>query len=196
MKIREIFQDKILTFSNLLTTIRIIAGPFLGYYIYKESQTGESRYLVYEIIVVVIIVLSDFFDGFLARMMNQVSKLGQYLDPVADKFAGLFAMTFLVLFKGFPLWVYILALAREVLALIAGIILYTRVDVEVKPNWFGKLAAVSLAFAGTVYILSLEYELWGITLKQFSIFLVVLFYVLGGILYVKTYARYCLESKA
>jgi CDP-diacylglycerol--glycerol-3-phosphate 3-phosphatidyltransferase len=148
------------------------------------------------VIVVVIIILSDFFDGFLARMMNQVTKLGQYLDPVADKFAGLFAMTFLVLFKGFPLWVFILALTREVLAVIAGIILYTRVDVEVKPNWFGKLSAVSLAFAGTVYILSLDYELWGITLKQFSILLLVLFYVLGGIKYIKTYARYYLESKA
>jgi len=196
MKIREIFQDRILTFSNLLTTMRIIAGPFLGYFIYKESQTGDSIYLVYEVIVVAIIILSDFLDGFLARLMNQVSKLGQFLDPVADKFAGLFAMTFLVLFKGFPLWVYILVLAREVLALIAGILLYTRNDVEVRPNWFGKMAAVSIAFAGTVYIISLDYELWGITLKQFSIFLVVLFYVLGGIQYVKTYARYCLESKA
>lgn len=196
MKIREIFQDRILTFSNLLTIIRIFAGPILGYYIYKESQTGDSKYLMCEVIVVVIIILSDFFDGFLARMMNQVTKLGQYLDPVADKFAGLFAMTFLVLFKGFPLWVFILALTREVLAVIAGIILYTRVDVEVKPNWFGKLSAVSLAFAGTVYILSLDYELWGITLKQLSIFLLVLFYVLGGIKYIKTYARYYLESKA
>jgi CDP-diacylglycerol--glycerol-3-phosphate 3-phosphatidyltransferase len=196
MKIREIFQDRILTFSNLLTIIRIFAGPILGYYIYKESQTGDSKYLMCEVIVVVIIILSDFFDGFLARMMNQVTKLGQYLDPVADKFAGLFAMTFLVLFKGFPLWVFILALTREVLAVIAGIILYTRVDVEVKPNWFGKLSAVSLAFAGTVYILSLDYELWGITLKQFSILLLVLFYVLGGIKYIKTYARYYLESKA
>jgi CDP-diacylglycerol--glycerol-3-phosphate 3-phosphatidyltransferase len=196
MKIREIFQDRILTFSNLLTIIRIFAGPILGYYIYKESQTGDSKYLMCEVIVVIIIILSDFFDGFLARMMNQVTKLGQYLDPVADKFAGLFAMTFLVLFKGFPLWVFILALTREVLAVIAGIILYTRVDVEVKPNWFGKLSAVSLAFAGTVYILSLDYELWGITLKQFSILLLVLFYVLGGIKYIKTYARYYLESKA
>jgi phosphatidylglycerophosphate synthase len=151
---------------------------------------------MYEMIVVVIIILSDFFDGFLARLMNQVTKLGQYLDPVADKFAGLFAMTFLVLFKGFPLWVYILALSRELLALIAGIILYTRIDVEVKPNWFGKMAAVSLAFSGTVYILSLDYELWGITLKQFSTCLIVLFYVLGGILYVKTYARHYFGSKA
>jgi len=189
MEVREIFQDKVLTFSNFLTLARIIAGPVLGYFIYKESQTGDSDYLMYEIIAVCIIILSDFFDGFLARLMNQVTRLGQFLDPVADKIAGLTAMTALVLFKGFPLWVCVLALAREAVAVIAGIILYRKRDIEVKPNWLGKLSAVSIAFAGTVYILSLDYEWQGISLKLFSVFLVVLFYVLGGIQYVRTYAR-------
>jgi CDP-diacylglycerol--glycerol-3-phosphate 3-phosphatidyltransferase len=158
MEVREIFQDKVLTFSNFLTLARIIAGSVLGYFIYKESQTGDSDYLMYEIIVVCIIILSDFFDGFLARLMNQVTRLGQFLDPVADKIAGLTAMTALVLFKGFPLWVCVLALAREAVAVIAGIILYRKRDIEVKPNWLGKLTAVSIAFAGTVYILSLDNE--------------------------------------
>ncbi|HPV42946.1 MAG TPA: CDP-alcohol phosphatidyltransferase family protein [Spirochaetota bacterium] len=196
MEVREIFQDKVLTFSNFLTLARIIAGPVLGYFIYKESQTGDSDYLMYEIIAVCIIILSDFFDGFLARLMNQVTRLGQFLDPVADKIAGLTAMTALVLFKGFPLWVCVLALAREAVAVIAGIILYRKRDIEVKPNWLGKLSAVSIAFAGTVYILSLDYEWQGISLKLFSVFLVVLFYVLGGIQYVRTYARYYIEKKA
>src|SRR4030042_1803970 len=130
MKIRDIFQDKIITFSNILTVLRIIAAPFLGYYIYKEYQTRNSAYLKYEIVLVALIVMSDFLDGFLARMMNQVTKLGQFLDPVADKFAGLIALTFLVLFKGFPLWVFLLALIREVLAVAAGIFLYSRMNVE------------------------------------------------------------------
>lgn len=196
MEIRKIFQDKVLTFSNLLTMVRIIAGPILGYFIYKESKSGDSIYLLYELIVVCVIILSDFFDGFLARLMNQVTKLGQFLDPVADKIAALTAMTFLVLFKGFPLWVYVLALTRELLAFIAGVVLYSKMDVEVKPNFFGKLCAVALAFTGTVYIASLDYELWGISLKNFSIFLVVLLYALGGIEYVRTYARYYFEKKA
>lgn len=195
MKIREIFQDRIITFSNLLTSVRIIAGPFLGYFIYRESQTGDQRYLWYEVIVVAIIVISDFFDGFLARLMNQVTKLGQFLDPMADKIAGLIAMVFLVLYKGFPLWVLVVALAREVMAVTAGIVLYTRSDVEVRPNVFGKFCAASLAFAGMVYILNIDYSLMGVTLKDFSIFLVILLYVLGGILYAKSYAGYYLDKK-
>jgi len=196
MKVREIFQDKIFTISNMLSALRIFFGPLLGYYIYLESKTGDPIYLRYEIAVVVLIILSDFFDGKLARHMNQVTKLGQYMDPIADKFAGLIAMTFLVLFKGYPLWVFVLAIVREVFAVIAGVLLYIKKDVEVRPNIFGKLCAASLALSGAVYILNIDYAIAGVTIKQLSIFLVVLFYVLGGLLYVKTYAWSNREKEA
>jgi len=196
MKVREIFQDKIITVSNLLTVMRIIAAPFLGYFIYKEYQTGDTGYVWYEMGVVVFIIMTDFLDGNLARLMNQVSKLGQYLDPIADKFSGLFAMLFLVLYKGFPLWVLVIALAREVVAVIAGILLYMRNDIQVRPNVFGKMCAVSTALCGALYIISLDYSFMGISLKHFSVFLVLLFYGLGGILYIKTYTRQYLDKKA
>ena len=196
MKVREIFQDRIVTVSNLLTLMRIFAAPFLGYFIYKEYQTGDAGYIWYEMGVVVFIILTDFLDGTLARLMNQVSMLGRYMDPIADKFSGLFAMVFLVLYKGFPLWVLVVALTREVLAVAAGVLLYLRDDVQVRPNVFGKMCAVSMAFCGSVYILSLDYSYLGVSLKHFSIFLVILFYGLGGILYIKTYTRQYLDKKA
>ncbi len=195
MRVREIFQDKIITISNLLTVLRIISAPLLGYYIYLENRTGDSSYVAYQVAVVGVIIFSDFFDGFLARLMNQVTRLGQYLDPVADKFAGLIAMTFLVLYKGFPLWVFLLVLIREISAVIAGIALYKKKDIEVKPNIFGKLCAGSMALCGVVYVMSLDYSFKGVTLKAATIFLVLLFYVLGGVLYVKTYLRGGLEKK-
>jgi CDP-diacylglycerol---glycerol-3-phosphate 3-phosphatidyltransferase len=196
MKIKDIFQDKIFTVSNFLTLLRMIVAPCLGYFIYKEHQTGDTGYVWHEMGVVVIIILSDFLDGNLARLMNQVSQLGRYLDPIADKFSGLFAMVFLVLYKGFPLWVLVLALVREVLAVIAGIVLYIKDDIQVRPNVFGKMCAVSMALSGTVYIISFDCSFMGVSLKHFSIFLVLLFYGLGGILYIKTYTRNYLDKKA
>ncbi|MBN2077658.1 MAG: CDP-alcohol phosphatidyltransferase family protein [Spirochaetes bacterium] len=196
MRVQEIFQDKILTLSNLLTVVRIIAGPFLGYFIFLEHRTGDSIYVVHQMAVVGVIILSDFFDGFLARLMNQVTRLGQFLDPVADKFAVLVAMAFLALYKGFPLWVLVLVLVREVSAVIAGVVLYTKRDIEVKPNIFGKLCAASMALSGVIYVISIDYTVMGITVKDASIFLVILFYVLGGIFYVRSYLRGGLEKKA
>lgn len=196
MRPREIFQDKILTLSNVLTLVRIIAGPVLGYFIYLEHRTGDASYVTHQMAVVVVIILSDFFDGFLARLMNQVSRLGQFLDPVADKFAVIVAMVFLALFKGFPLWVLVLVLVREAIAVVAGVILFTKNDIEVKPNIFGKLCAASMALSGIIYVISIDYTIMGITVKDASIFLVILFYVLGGILYVRSYVRGGLEKKA
>ena len=63
MKVREIFQDKIITVSNVLTVMRIIAAPFLGYFIYREYQTGDTGYVWYEMGVVVFIIMTDFLDG-------------------------------------------------------------------------------------------------------------------------------------
>jgi CDP-diacylglycerol---glycerol-3-phosphate 3-phosphatidyltransferase len=196
MKVKEIFQDRIVTVSNFLTILRILVAPVLGYFIYKEHQSGDAVYVWYEMAVVVIIVLSDFLDGTLARLMNQVSQLGRYLDPIADKFSGLIAMMFLTLYKGFPIWVLVLALMREILAVIAGIVLYVKGDIQVRPNVFGKMCAVSMALCGTVYIISIDCSFMGISLKHFSIFLMLLFYGLGGMLYIKTYAKDYFDTKA
>jgi CDP-diacylglycerol--glycerol-3-phosphate 3-phosphatidyltransferase len=194
MRIRDIFKDRILTLSNILTVIRIILAPFLGYCIYRESITGDSTYLIYEIGIVAVIIITDFFDGFFARLMHQVTKLGQFLDPVADKFAGVITLTFLVLYKGFPLWIYSLIIVRETGAVIAGAVLFAKKNIEVKPHIIGKLGVSSLALSGMVYILSLDYSYMGITLKQFTLFLVVLLYILGGLVYVKKYIRYSFEK--
>ena len=189
MKIHDIFKDKVVTVSNLLSFLRIVASPFLGFFIYREALTGEHRYLCYEVITVALIVLSDFLDGFLARLMNQVTKLGQFLDPVADKFSAIIALVFLVLFKGFPLWAFAVVLIREILVVIAGTILFFRRNIEVKPNIIGKICMVSMALSGCLYIFSVDYSLFGVTLKIASVYLVMILYLLGGILYLKTYLR-------
>jgi CDP-diacylglycerol--glycerol-3-phosphate 3-phosphatidyltransferase len=176
--------------------VRIIAGPFLGYFIYLEHRTGDASYVAYQMGVVVVIILSDFFDGFLARLMNQVSRLGQFLDPLADKFAVIIAMVFLVLYKGFPAWVLVLVLVREAAAVVAGVILYTKNDIEVKPNIFGKLCAASMALSGAIFVISIDYTIMGVTVKDASIYMVLIFYVLGGIVYARSYLRGGLEKKA
>lgn len=189
MNPKILFYDKIVTISNFLSVLRVIIAPFIAYFIAMESATGNKLYFYYIIAGMGLIILSDFLDGALARYLNQVTKLGQFLDPMADKISGMFLAFILCIYKGFPVWLFCIALTREVLAVIMGIKLYTKRDVEVRPNIFGKLAAVSLALAGTVYMLGLEYSFFGMSLKDISIFLIVAFYVLGGVMYLKTYVR-------
>lgn len=71
-----------LTLPNILTLSRIFAVPLLGFLLWwPEWQLG---YLV-GFFLYCVIALTDFFDGYLARAQGTVSKLGQFLDPIADK---------------------------------------------------------------------------------------------------------------
>lgn len=71
-----------LTLPNLLTLSRIFAVPLLGFFLWwPDWQIG---YLI-GFVLYCGIAITDFFDGYLARAQGTVSKLGIFLDPIADK---------------------------------------------------------------------------------------------------------------
>ncbi len=70
-----------LSLPNLLTLSRIFAVPILVFLLWRPTP------LDYAIIFVLycIVGITDYFDGYLARAKGQISRLGQFLDPIADK---------------------------------------------------------------------------------------------------------------
>jgi len=70
-----------LSLPNLLTVLRIIAIPAIV--ILTISDIGLFRWIAFALFVLA--AITDFFDGLLARMMNEISPLGRMLDPIADK---------------------------------------------------------------------------------------------------------------
>ncbi len=195
MKFKELFEDKVMTVSNFITAVRILISPFVFYWIYRQSVTGDSYYLQLEFIAFIIIVLSDFFDGFLARLFKQESNLGQFLDPTADKITGAIIGLALVLFKDFPVWFYIIAVAREIIIVYFSAHLFYKKDVGVRPNFFGKICVGLMVIAFFLYALSIDYYLFGFNVKNLAIVSVLLFYILGSILSIKTYSRYYIGRK-
>jgi len=188
MKVSDLFKDRVYTVSNFLSFIRIIAAPYIGWYMYRESITGDSGLRYYQLAGFAVIILSDFFDGYLARLLKQETKLGQFLDPFADKISALLIIFMITLFKEFPVWLCIFIYIREIVVFAAAVFLYSKRDVEVKPNIFGKICVAVGAATALIYTLSIDFEIYGFTLKSIFISLIVLFYILGGILYVKTYS--------
>jgi CDP-diacylglycerol--glycerol-3-phosphate 3-phosphatidyltransferase len=70
-----------LSLPNLLTLSRILAVPLLVYLLWKPSPIDYAITFV----LYCLVGITDYFDGYLARSMGIVSRLGQFLDPIADK---------------------------------------------------------------------------------------------------------------
>lgn len=102
-----------LSLPNILTYLRILAVPLVAASFYLEGDGG--RWLAFGLFAFASI--TDYFDGYLARLWAQQSSLGRMLDPIADKL--LVAVCLLVLagagtVAGWSMWAAVIILMREV----------------------------------------------------------------------------------
>jgi cardiolipin synthase (CMP-forming) len=78
---RGLAKAAMLTLPNLLTLSRIFAVPILVFLLWRPSPVDYAITFV----LYCIVGLTDYFDGYVARTQGQISRLGQFLDPIADK---------------------------------------------------------------------------------------------------------------
>ncbi len=71
-----------LTLPNLLTLSRILAVPILVFLLWRAELV---RIMAITFVLYCLVGITDYFDGYLARAQGTVSRLGQFLDPIADK---------------------------------------------------------------------------------------------------------------
>ena len=74
-------RPTMLTVPNLLTLSRIFAVPILVFLLWRPTPIDYAITFV----LYCIVGITDYFDGYLARAQGQISRLGQFLDPIADK---------------------------------------------------------------------------------------------------------------
>ncbi|MDA8933155.1 CDP-diacylglycerol--glycerol-3-phosphate 3-phosphatidyltransferase [Candidatus Pelagibacter ubique] len=99
---------------NILTIGRIIIVPFFVLAFYLPGFYGDLTACV----LFIIASFTDFLDGMLARMMGEESKLGELLDPIADKIIVATALILLVMsgtIKHYEVIAAIIILTREIL---------------------------------------------------------------------------------
>lgn len=98
---------------NILTYLRIVAVPAVVAAFYIEGDGG--RWLAFGLFAGASI--TDYFDGYLARLWKQQSTLGRMLDPIADKLlvsVCLLVLTYYGTIGGFSLWAAVIILMREI----------------------------------------------------------------------------------
>lgn len=104
---------------NLLTYGRILAVPLIVMCFYIEGKLGSSDFARWLALAIFTIAsITDFFDGYLARIWEQTSALGKMLDPIADKLLVSSCLLLLAAdgtIAGWTTWAAIIILSREIL---------------------------------------------------------------------------------
>lgn len=160
-----------LSLPNLLTYSRIVAIPVVVGFMYLETDTGNwIAFWVYTYACV-----TDFFDGYLARKWGEVSSLGKFLDPIADKLlvaAVLLAAVAVQTVVGPAVFAAVVILCREIL--VSGLrefLAEVRVGVPVTQmaKWKTTIQMLALGFlivgpAGPMFgpLTTAEVGLWGL----------------------------------
>ena len=130
------------TIPNAIAALRIIGIPVFLYLVFS-TDNGHS---VPAAAVYGVIGWSDYFDGFIARLTGQYSRLGALMDPIADRGLALAGMLVSWQFELLPRWAVTLVLVREALMLIVG--QWTlRKGVELRINWAGRLGVAPILAA-------------------------------------------------
>lgn len=92
-----------------ITVSRLAGVPFL--LVLLENPSEKSR--LWAIAIFLVVALTDWLDGYLARKLNQVTDLGKFLDPLVDKLLVTAPLLSLIHLQEIPAWGVFLILARE-----------------------------------------------------------------------------------
>ena len=165
-----------MTVSNIITISRLALLPFIVYFLLTDQR-------IIAFVIMLISLLSDGLDGYLARKFHQESRLGKFLDPLCDKIFLAAILITLLYMKVVPLWAVILIVLRDFLILLGSyIILRTKSVVEVS-NIFGKITG--FIFGAMILAFTINLTLIGTVLMYSSIIVMTVAFITYSVNYLK-----------
>lgn len=128
-----------LNLANALTALRFVLAPvFLVHYVQGDRLRALAAFAA--------AAATDVLDGLVARALRQRTRLGAFLDPIADKFLAACALFALAATGRLPMWLPVLVVARDAAQLLAAAILRgAHRAIPVAPTRIGKYATFALA---------------------------------------------------
>jgi cardiolipin synthase len=142
---------RVLNIPNTLTIGRILVIPvFVTCIVYDRY-----RYALY---LFVAAALTDALDGLFARLANQKTPLGTFLDPLADKFLLVTSFVLFAVYGWIPKWLTITVISRDLIVVTGWLLLYMIThNAKVEPVLLGKAAIALQLFALTYVLLHINF---------------------------------------
>jgi cardiolipin synthase len=169
-------KDRVITVPNLLSLIRLLGVPYFFWLIVGPHAD------VVALIVLFVSGATDWLDGYLARRLRQFSRLGELLDPLADRLYILAALFALYLRNLLPVWVVVALLGRDIMMSVLLAQLKRRGITGLPVHFVGKAATMNLLYAlplvlmGTfsnaighlAHIVGWAFLIWGVTMYWYA----------------------------
>ena len=173
---------------NSLTLFRIFLVPFLVVVLLTKYSdwVGLSIFLV--------AAITDYFDGYFARRMKKITRLGTLLDPIADKLLMSAAFISLVELGLARAWMVVIIIGREFA--VSGLrAIAAQQGVTIAASPLGKTKLISQVVAIALLIVSYELGEFRFT-SEIALWVVVLFSIVSGVDYFLKFARSVLRDEA
>jgi len=140
-------STRIVTIPNILSLIRLLLIPVF----FVLLLTGH---LAWALLLIAVSAVTDFVDGYVARHFNQITRLGQLLDPAADRLFILTTLIGLGLVGVLPWWFIAVIVARDVLLLVLGVVLANHRFGPLPVHHLGKMGTFAILFTMPVLLLA------------------------------------------
>ncbi|MGH3433555.1 MAG: CDP-alcohol phosphatidyltransferase family protein [Thermocrispum sp.] len=175
------------TVPNLISLLRLALVPVFLWLLLGPHEDGLA------ILLLMFAGFSDWLDGKLARWLNQMSRLGQLLDPAADR---LYIMAILIAFllrDILPWWVIAALVGRELVLLVCVLVLRRHRFSYPEVTYVGKGATFVLMYALPLLLL-VQGDFAGAAVENVVRPLAYAFMIWGGVLYVWSGVLYAIQT--
>ncbi len=135
------------TLPNILSSIRLALVPVFLLLLMAEH---------YEVALIVLAIagITDYLDGYFARRLNQITRLGQLLDPAADRLYIFSTLVGLSITGLIPWWLAALIISRDLLLLVGYPVLATQGYGPLPVHYLGKAGTFALLYAFPLLMLA------------------------------------------
>ncbi len=134
MTSEEQISNRIITVPNLISLVRLAAIPVFWWLVLGADELAAAT------ILFALIALTDWVDGYLARRLDQVTRLGKALDPVADRLLIASAIIVGLIASIVPAVIGVTLIAREIYMAFVTFVVVSRKGGVLEVRWLGKLA--------------------------------------------------------
>lgn len=142
-------MKEVFNFPNLLSLFRMLLAFPIIYFLQIEKN-------FISLLLIFVAIITDYFDGYVARLNKNNTEFGKIIDPLADKICVITLIIFLFITGKINIFYFLIVAFRDIIILLGGLHIKIKKGFTITSNWPGKVTVFFTAFYIFLVILNLD----------------------------------------